>query len=151
MFVNPARRIPFGRAISTQFDPKVDLYKVLEATDKMSQKEIKKQYYKLAHKYHPDKAGDSAAEKFKQISGAWEVIGDPDQRKQYDLSRIAQPSSSGPGYNHKEQAESQDNFYGDFASKEDFYKFYSDFKGKTKEEQESFKSKFNSKSDFYGT
>jgi DnaJ-class molecular chaperone len=89
MFVNPTRRILFGRSISTQFDPKVDLYKVLEATDKMSQKEIKQQYYKLAHKYHPDKAGDSAAEKFKQISGAWEIIGDPDLRKQYDLSRIA--------------------------------------------------------------
>lgn len=32
----------------------------------------------MAHKYHPDKAGDKYAEKFKQISAAWEVIGDTD-------------------------------------------------------------------------
>lgn len=78
MFVNSARRIPLRRYFSTEFDSKLDLYKVLEANDKMSQKEIKKQYYKLAHKYHPDKAGDSGAEKFKQISAAWEIIGDAD-------------------------------------------------------------------------
>ena len=42
----------------------------------------------MAHKYHPDKAGDKHVEKFKQISAAWEVIGDADQRKQYDTAKV---------------------------------------------------------------
>ena len=94
MFVIASRRVTKFRYFSTAFDPKVDLYKVLEADEKMSEKEIKKQYYKLAHKYHPDKAGDTAAEKFKQISAAWEIIGDPELRKQYDQSRTQQQSTN---------------------------------------------------------
>lgn len=48
--------------------------------------EIKKAFRKLAKEYHPDAhPGDAKAEaKFKAISGAWEVLGDPDKRKLYD-------------------------------------------------------------------
>ena len=55
----------------------------------MEEKEIKKAYYKLAQKWHPDKAGEAGAEKFKKISEAWEVIGDQEQRKKYDAAKLA--------------------------------------------------------------
>jgi molecular chaperone DnaJ len=63
-----------------------DLYKVLGVDRKAPPDEIKKAYRKLARRYHPDKnPGDAAAEtKFKEISAAYDVLGDPDKRKQYD-------------------------------------------------------------------
>jgi curved DNA-binding protein len=63
-----------------------DYYKVLGVDKKASQEEIKKAYRKLAMQYHPDKnAGNKTAEeKFKQITEANGVIGDPDKRKKYD-------------------------------------------------------------------
>lgn len=63
-----------------------DLYKVLGVDKKASQDEIKKAYRKLARQYHPDKnPGDKAAEaRFKEISSAHDVLGDPDKRKDYD-------------------------------------------------------------------
>ena len=63
-----------------------DYYSVLGVGKKASQEEIKKAYRKLAVKYHPDKnqGNKSAEEKFKEISEAYEVIGDPEKRKQYD-------------------------------------------------------------------
>jgi curved DNA-binding protein len=63
-----------------------DYYKILGVDKKASQEEIKKAYRKLAVKYHPDKnQGNKAAEeKFKEISEAHEVLGDPEKRKQYD-------------------------------------------------------------------
>lgn len=53
--------------------------------------DIKKAYYKLAQKYHPDKAPGNKAfeEKFKMISAAYEVLKDADQRKMYDQLREA--------------------------------------------------------------
>lgn len=63
-----------------------DYYNVLGINKKASQEEIKKAYRKLAVRYHPDKnAGDKTAEeKFKDISEAYEVLKDPEKRKQYD-------------------------------------------------------------------
>ena len=63
-----------------------DYYKILGVDKKASQAEIKKAYRALAKKYHPDKnKGDKAAEnKFKDISEAYEVLGDKEKRSQYD-------------------------------------------------------------------
>ena len=63
-----------------------DLYSVLGVDKKASPEEIKKAYRKLARKYHPDtNSGDNQAEeRFKEISAAYDVLGDPDKRKQYD-------------------------------------------------------------------
>jgi molecular chaperone DnaJ len=63
-----------------------DLYSVLGVDKKASPDEIKKAYRKLARKYHPDtNPGDTQAEeRFKEISAAYDVLGDPDKRKQYD-------------------------------------------------------------------
>ena len=66
-----------------------DYYAVLGVSASASQDEIKKQYRKLAAKHHPDKnANDAkAAERFKEISEAYQVLGDAEKRKQYDDMR----------------------------------------------------------------
>ncbi len=63
-----------------------DYYKILGVERSASQDEIKKAYRKLAVKYHPDKNPDDkvAEEKFKEISEAYQVIGNADSRKKYD-------------------------------------------------------------------
>jgi molecular chaperone DnaJ len=68
-----------------------DYYKALGVDKRASADEIKKAYRKLARQYHPDRnPGDKEAEaRFKEISQAHDVLGDPEKRKQYD-------SGSGP-------------------------------------------------------
>lgn len=75
-----------------------DFYKVLGVSKDVSDAELKKVYRKLARQYHPDSnPGDAKAEaKFKEISEAYSVIGDSEQRKEYDEVRAMGP---GPRFN----------------------------------------------------
>ncbi|MEO5318738.1 DnaJ C-terminal domain-containing protein [Arthrobacter sp. CC3] len=66
-----------------------DFYKILGVAKDASDADIKKAYRKLARQHHPDtNAGNVASEKkFKDISEAYSVLSDPDERQQYDAIR----------------------------------------------------------------
>lgn len=57
-------------------------YEVLGVSKSSSSDEIKKTFRKSALREHPDKGGDP--EKFKEMTVAYEVLGDPEKRKLYD-------------------------------------------------------------------
>lgn len=60
-----------------------DYYKILGVEKNASKDELKKAFYKLAHKYHPDKKeGDEA--KFKEVNEAYQTLSDDQKRAQYD-------------------------------------------------------------------
>ena len=63
-----------------------DHYRVLGVDRSAAHDDIRKAYHKLARKYHPDiNPGNKEAEsKFKEISAAHDILGDPDKRKLYD-------------------------------------------------------------------
>lgn len=62
-----------------------DYYKILGVNRDASETEIKSAYRKLARKYHPDVNKDKeAAQKFKDVNEAYEVLSDPEKRKRYD-------------------------------------------------------------------
>ena len=66
-----------------------DFYAILGVSSTATADEVKKQYRRLAKKYHPDsnKSDPKAADRFKEISEAYTVVGDVDKRKQYDDMR----------------------------------------------------------------
>jgi molecular chaperone DnaJ len=75
-----------------------DYYKTLGVDKKATAEEIKKAYRKLARQYHPDRnPGDKQAEaRFKEISQAHDVLGDPDKRAQYDSGSGPFTTGAGP-------------------------------------------------------
>ena len=82
------------------FDPNADYYKALGVAEKATADEIKRAYRKLAKQYHPDSTGgDKAKEsRFKDISNAYDVLGDAKKRALYDQIRAGAGAQSGfPG------------------------------------------------------
>jgi molecular chaperone DnaJ len=88
-----------------------DFYKVLGVTKTVADADLKKTYRKLSRKYHPDtNPGDAKAEaKFKEISEAYSVLSDKDQRAEYDQMRAM---GSGPRFTGGPQGSSAGGFPG---------------------------------------
>ena len=60
-----------------------DYYETLGVNKGASKEEIKKAFYKLAHKYHPDKKGGNET-KFKEVNEAYQILSDDGKRSKYD-------------------------------------------------------------------
>lgn len=74
-----------------------DYYATLGVTQRSTDKEITKAYRKLARQFHPDTNPNnaSAEERFKEISAAYEVLGNDERRKEYDEVRRLGPAAYG--------------------------------------------------------
>jgi DnaJ-class molecular chaperone len=72
-------------------------YEVLDVAPTASAADIQKAYRKLATKLHPDlNPGDKAAEeKFKEVAGAYDLLGDAEKRKRFDLVRSTRRARNG--------------------------------------------------------
>jgi curved DNA-binding protein len=132
-----------------------DYYKILGVSKTARPDEIKKAYRKLAVKNHPDKnPGDKGAEeRFKEISEAYDVLGDPEKRKKYDSmgenwgnfqesnnARQRRSTHGGQQY-HYEYGSDPSEF---FNSSEGFSDFFESFFGRgAKHEHAGFASDFD--------
>lgn len=114
-----------------------DYYKILELNKNASKEDIKKQYRKLARKYHPDLNPNNkeAEEKFKNINEAHEVLSDDEKRKKYDAlgadwKRYEQAGAGGGGFDWSKYARQNQgqgggggytSYEGDFGNFSDFF------------------------------
>ncbi len=73
-----------------------DYYKVLGVSPEATEREITRAYRKLAKQYHPD-ANPGSEDRFKEISAAYDVLGDAAKRKEYDEVRRLGPAAGGLG------------------------------------------------------
>jgi DnaJ-class molecular chaperone len=107
-----------------------DPYAVLGVKPEATQDEIRKAYRALAKKLHPDlNPGDSKAEeKFKQVTGAYDLVGDADKRARYDRGEIDASGNERPRERYyrdfhdagaEQHAYSSSSGYADFADSED--------------------------------
>ncbi|CDS35696.1 chaperone protein DnaJ [Echinococcus multilocularis] len=73
-----------------------DLYEILGLRPNATQKEIKEAFYALSRLHHPDIAGTTkSGSKYQKIVGAYEILGDPSKRMDYDRGFVI-PKTGGP-------------------------------------------------------
>ncbi len=112
-----------------------DYYKVLGVPKTAAEKDIKSAYRKLARKWHPDANPNDpkgAEEKFKEITEAYEVLGDADKRKKYDAlgadwQRVSQQAEAQRQYRSSRGSEEYYDASGQFGGASGFSDFFDQF------------------------
>ena len=113
---------------------KSSLYSILGVAQSSSESEIKQAYFSLAKKFHPDVNKDpKAKEKFSEISQAYETLGNPERKKDYDSSQspkqAPEPGRSSNFYSPNEENSSFNpytSYSQNFTSFEDIYSEFED-------------------------
>lgn len=82
-----------------------DYYTILELTPKCTEDEIRKNYRKLAMRFHPDRNPDDPAseEKFKEVAEAYGVLTDPVKRREYDSCRANGTAYTNDSFNYSQE------------------------------------------------
>ena len=114
----------------------MDYYRILEIKEDADFSDIKKKYRKLAIKYHPDKnpEDNEAVKKFREITEAYEILGDEKKRKEYDNKRkFKNGQENKKNENLKNRNDFSDN---NFSFGKEFFKSASEMK-------EMFENSFN--------
>lgn len=114
----------------------MDYYRILEIKEDADFSDIKKKYRKLAIKYHPDKnpEDNEAVKKFREITEAYEILGDEKKRKEYDNKR---KFKNGQENNKNKNLKNKNNFSdNNFSFGKEFFKSASEMK-------EMFENSFN--------
>jgi curved DNA-binding protein len=65
----------------------MDYYSILGVAKNASEQEIRKAYKKMSMKHHPDRGGDE--NEFKKVNEAYQILGNPEKRKQYDTPQAS--------------------------------------------------------------
>ena len=114
-------------------------YDILGVPENASTDEIKKAFRKLAKKYHPDiNKSPDAAEKFKEINEAYQVLSNPEKRKKYDEYRkygahMGNANFSGGNVNFED-------LFGNFGGFEDLTDIFSDFFSTKQKRKDSYEN-----------
>ncbi|KAI1292898.1 Mitochonrial uncharacterized protein [Halotydeus destructor] len=108
---------------------KHDFYETLGVARNASQKDIKKAYYQLAKKYHPDtnKNDSDAQKKFQAVSEAYEILSDEGKRREYDSFGSGASPGSGFGQHAGQGASGFQGFHSSVDPEELFRKIFGDF------------------------
>lgn len=116
----------------------MNYYEILGVSKNATADEIKKAYRTLAFKYHPDRnAGNAEAEaKFKQINEAYDVLGDEQKRRNYDLSGSSQSYSDSAYGSNSYRNHYQYTYSNPFGSEESFWSFFNGGSGQSENSNE---------------
>jgi len=126
----------------TSFTHNKDYYSILGVPRNASQSEIKKAYFKLAKKYHPDvnKDDKDAEKKFGDASEAYEYLGDEEKRRNYDT--FGETASSGFGGGQDPFRGASQGFQANIDPEELFRRMFGDFNMNVNTDQNDFHESF---------
>ncbi len=117
-------------------------YDILGVSKNATADEIKKAYRTLAFKYHPDRnqGNAEAEEKFKQISAAYDVLGDEAKRRQYDMGSYSNSYSTAGSQTQQQYQRQYQYTYSNPFGEENFWEWFNgaQFRSRNQQTQNSY-------------